>query len=131
MKENESFNSNEDNRHSNEDHRHSDDDQLRSSTMNEMIREVNGDPDMDLNNLRETNDDIAQQSRTGDRSHTGLEDTGSLSGATGGRNSGALDMDDQTAGGLELNRDSRESRGNLTPKTGTTGSDFDGQVTHS
>ncbi|HVG14275.1 MAG TPA: hypothetical protein VM935_04910 [Chitinophagaceae bacterium] len=121
MKENQPFDRN-------EEHKHEDDDQLRGSTMNEMIREVNGDPDMDLNELRDTNDDIAQDSHIGRDSHTNFESTGSISGATGGRTTGVQDMDDHVAGGRDLNRDSRESRGNLTPKAGTTGSDFDGQV---
>jgi len=111
--------------------RDQDDDQLRGATMNETIREVNGDPDMDLNNIRDIDDDIARQSRMGEGSSTGVEGTGKISGATGGRTSGAPDMDDQTAGGLGLNRDSRESSGNITPKTGMTGSDFDGQVANS
>ena len=123
----------EDNRstHRNDDQSHSDQDQLRSNTMNETIREVSGNPEMNLNDIRDSD-----QGHSGQEFSTGgagnIDVTQGMSynpnDTSGVRSGGTVDMDDQTAGGAGLNTGTRPGLGsNLTPKMGTTGSDYDGQ----
>lgn len=106
-------------------------DQIRPNTMNEVIREVNGDPDMNLNDVR-----ASERSGTHERGSGGSNDSDLTQGSSyspndtsGVRSGGISDMDDQTAGGAGLNNDVRRGMGsNLTPKNGVTGSDYDGQT---
>ncbi len=110
-----------------------DQDKLRDSTMNEMIREANGDPDMNLNELRDDADqDINASHQTGSGGAHNSDLTQGMSynpnDTSGVRSGGTTDMDDQTSSGAGLNTGTRQGLGShLTPKTGTTGSDFDGQ----
>ena len=102
------------------------DDQLRGNTMNETIREVNGDADIDLNSIREGDSESA-----GSAGMTGADLTGgtdwSPNDASAVRSGGKADMDDQSARGAGLDSGNRGAGSNLAPKTGLTGSDFDGQ----
>lgn len=117
----------------NDDQRNLDDDQLRSNTMNETIREASGDADMDLNSLSDAEGDMDHTARHGSQGAAG--DTDQTQGmsytpndASGVRSGGITDMDDQTSGGAGLNTGARRGLGShLTPKMGTSGSDFDGQ----
>lgn len=111
----------------------SDDDQLRSNTMNEVIREANGDADINLNDLKE---DVAGADRSHDHDSQLTRDRDALTqgmsyspnDASGVRSGGTADMDDQTRSGAGLNTGrSLGSGSGLAPKTGVTGSDFDGQ----
>ncbi len=109
-----------------------DQDKLRDSTMNEMIREANGDPDMNLNELRDADQDASGDHASGLGGVVNSDRTQGMSynpnDASAVRSGGTTDMDDQTAGGAGLNTGARRGLGsNLTPKTGVTGSDFDGQ----
>ena len=115
-----------------EEQKHSDDDQLRGNTMNEAIREANGDPDMNLNDIRPADQNMS------DRHDSDMEQTRSSNtsqgmdwepnDASGVRSGGTTDMDDQTSGGAGWNTGVRPGLGsNLTDKRGVTGSDFDGQ----
>jgi hypothetical protein len=101
-------------------------------TTREIIRDVNGDPDMNLNDLKEGGQGMSnnRESNTGN-----LQNTDTTQGmswnpndTSGVRSGGIADMDDQTAGGAGQNTGVRPGLGsNLTPKRGVTGSDFDGQ----
>jgi len=108
--------------------RRSDEEQLRMNTTNETIREAGGDPDMDLNELKEQdNDDEHHSNRSfkGDITQGVNYDPNDASGV---RSGGVSDMDDQTNRGAGFNSGTRTGAGsNLTPKMGTTGSDYDGQ----
>ena len=77
--------------------RNSDEERLRNNTANESIREASGDPDLNLNRLKDDEDEM------GRATERGLGNAGSNTGVKRG-----------TASGLGL-------------KTGVTGSDFDGQ----
>ena len=115
---------------SDDEQRNSDEEQLRMNTTNETIREVSGDPDMDLNDLKDDNADNDYD--TSSRNRSGNDITRGVSydpnDASGIRSGGISDMDDQTTGGAGLNTGTRRGSGsNLTPKMGTTGSDYDGQ----
>ena len=115
----------------NDDQKDLDQDQLRGNTMNEAIREANGDRDTDLNELRDSDNDMDDTQRTG--SGGGSADTTqgmsyNPNDMSAVRSGGTTDMDDQTAGGAGLNTGARQGLGShLRPKTGLTGSDFDGQ----
>lgn len=109
-----------------------DEDQLRSNTMNEVIREVHGDPDTDLGDVRA---ESRNTGGSGERGSGGAHDSDLTQGmsytpndTSGVRSGGTTDMDDQTSGGAGLNTGARRGLGShLKPKTGLTGSDFDGQ----
>lgn len=109
-----------------------DEDQLRPNTMNEVIREVSGDPDRDLNDIKA---DARNTGGGGARGSGGAHDSDQSQGmsytpndTSGVRSGGITDMDDQTAGGVGLNTGVRKGLGShLKPKTGLTGSDYDGQ----
>ncbi len=117
-----------------EEHRIDDDGQAReNTTMNEMIRDVNGDPDMDLNKLKE-NTSVGRSSN--DRPDSYSAESSDLTGgvnynpndASMQRSGGFADMDNQTDRGAGENTGGRLGSGsNLAPKRGVTGSDFDGQ----
>jgi|SRR5687767_5509761 len=110
--------------------RNSEEEQLRMNTTNEAIREASGDPDMDLNELKddETDSDYETRSRTSYNSDITQGVSYNPNDASGVRSGGVSDMDDQTTGGAGLNTGTRKGSGsNLTPKTGVTGSDYDGQ----
>lgn len=114
------------------DQRSLDDDQARPDTTNEIIREVSGNPDMDLNNLREDQDEFDRASSQGSDVYGDVDQTQGVSytpnDASGVRSGGITDMDDQTAGGAGLNTGVRQGLGShLNTKKGLTGSDFDGQ----
>jgi len=115
---------------SDDEQRNSDEEQLRMNTTNETIREASGDRDMDLNELKGENADSdydtpSQNSYSNDVTQGVSYDPNDASGV---RSGGASDMDDQTTGGAGLNTGARRGSGsNLTPKMGTTGSDYDGQ----
>ncbi|HEY0059354.1 MAG TPA: hypothetical protein VGB56_09470 [Flavisolibacter sp.] len=104
------------------------DDQLRGNTMNETIREVNGDADIDINSVREQGSEGAGNTGSG---MTGADLTGgsdwSPNDASAVRSGGTTDMDDQTARGAGTLAGDRAAGSNMAPKTGVTGSDFDGQ----
>lgn len=104
-----------------------DDDQLRGNTMNETLREASGDPDMDLNELREdTHSPINQNDRDEYRNadlDQGISYTPNDASAV--RSGGISDMDDQTISGAGAASSRRGS--NLTSKKAVTGSDYDGQ----
>lgn len=98
-------------------------------TTREVIREVHGDPDLNLNDLS----DREKETRS-DREAPGLNSdlrqgqNWSPNDASAVRSGGLADMDDQTAGGAGLNPGQRPGSGaGLTLKRGVTGSDFDGQ----
>ena len=110
--------------------RNSEEEQLRMNTTNETIREASGDPDMDLNELKdnETENDYEGRSRASDNSDITQGVSYNPNDASAVRSGGVSDMDDQTTGGAGLNTGTRKGSGsNLTPKMGTTGSDYDGQ----
>jgi hypothetical protein len=115
-----------------DDQLNADQDKLRSSTMNEMIREVNGDPDLNLNELKDT-DEAAGNADAGlssNRDHSSLAEgmTWNPNDASGVRSGGITDMDNQTIRGAGSGSGhSTGSGSHLAPKMGTTGSDFDGQ----
>ena len=90
------------------DQRDRDDDQLRSNTMNETIREASGDPDADLNDMKDADDEF-------DRT-----------GRIGSENYGDIDRTSGTAG-LDTGRVTRDLGSHRNTKTGLTGSEFDGQ----
>ncbi len=104
------------------------DDQLRGNTMNETIREVNGDADIDLNSVREQGREAGGNTGSG---LSGADLTGGSSwspnDASAVRSGGTTDMDDQTARGAGLDSGNSGAGSNMAPKTGVTGSDFDGQ----
>lgn len=118
------------NRNRKHDHEHShdeDDDQLRDNTMNETIREVRGDRDLnDIENRRSRSNDTRSPD-TGNTDITqGMSYTPNDSSAV--RSGGIADMDDQTAGGAGLNTGARKGSGShLKTKDSISGSDFDGQ----
>ena len=100
------------------------------NTTNETIREASGDPDMDLNELKdnEAESDYERRSRASDNNDITQGVSYNPNDAPGVRSGGVSDMDDQTTGGAGLNTGTRKGSGsNLTPKTGVTGSDYDGQ----
>jgi hypothetical protein len=123
MKENKNRNRDHDRRHD------EDDDQLRDNTMNETIREVRGDRDLNeiKNNRRDIDTDQTRSIDVGDTDLTqGVNYTPNDS--SGVRSGGLTDMDDQTAGGAGLNTGARKGSGShLRTKDGISGSDFDGQ----
>ncbi|HEX2535461.1 MAG TPA: hypothetical protein VHK69_17075 [Chitinophagaceae bacterium] len=105
---------------------------LGSQTTNEVIRAANGDPDMDLNDIRPDQSGDLGTGRTGAVGDYGMDTTQGMSynpnDTSGVRSGGITDMDDQTAGGAGANTGARQGLGShLMPKMGTTGSDFDGQ----
>lgn len=113
-----------------------DQDKLRSSTMNEMIRETSGDPDRSLNDLSHTDehhsDDLDINTRNTRREARDTDVTQGMSytpnDTSGVRSGGTTDMDDQAQGGAGSNTGRRRGSGsNIRPKRGTTGSDYDGQ----
>jgi len=118
-----------------EQHRMDDDGQAReNTTMNEMIRDVQGDPDTDLNALRQEASGNREQLNEGSDAYLG--DRSDLSegvnynpnDASMQRSGGISDMDNQTSRGAGENTGGRLGSGsNLAPKRGVTGSDFDGQ----
>lgn len=117
------------NKNTNDEQRHIDDDQLRMNTTNETIREASGDPDTNLNNLK---DDVDTEFGDSPRSDDAIDLTQGVhytpNDASGVRSGGTVDMDDQTSGGAGLDSGTRRGAGsNLTPKKGITGSDYDGQ----
>lgn len=110
------------------------DDQDEPKTANEIIREVNGDPDMNLNDLKRTGDDTISRAESDQ-----LQDTGLSQGAgytpndtSAVRSGGTTDMDDQAAGGAGfISGVQHPSGSDLTPKRNVTGSDYDGQTSTS
>ena len=126
------------NDHRNRDQREDDDkrdvdqDKLRGNTMNETIREASGDPDMNLNNIREERTGYDDTDDVDLRNAGNTDETKGMSynpnDASGVRSGGITDMDDQTAGGAGLNTGARKGLGSdLNTKKGISGSDFDGQ----
>ena len=116
------------NRKYDQDRRHDeDDDQLRDNTMNETIREVRGDRDLNDRENSRTHTDDSRSASAGDTDSTqGMSYTPNDS--SGVRSGGITDMDDQTAGGAGLNTGARKGSGShLKTKDGISGSDFDGQ----
>ncbi len=116
----------------NDDQINSDQDQLRNKTTSEVIREVHGDPDMNLNDIRDTNTEISGNHETGSGGSHDSDLTQGMSwnpnDASAVRSGGTTDMDDQTSGGAGLNTGPRRGLGShMKTKMGTTGSDFDGQ----
>jgi hypothetical protein len=116
----------------NNDQENSEDDQLRPNTMNEVIREVSGDPDADLNEIGNSRQDLHSNMQTGSGGAHDADLTQGMSydpnDASAVRSGGTTDMDDQTAGGSGLNTGIRHGMGtNITTKRNVTGSDFDGQ----
>lgn len=108
--------------------RNNEEEQLRMNTTNETIRQASGDPDMDLNELKDDDNDYDARSSkpyNGDLTQGVNYDPNDASGVKSG---GVSDMDDQTTSGAGINTGRRRGSGSgLTPKMGTTGSDFDGQ----
>jgi hypothetical protein len=107
-------------------------DQLRPNTMNEVIREVSGDPDADLNQIGNSHQDLNSNFQTGSGGSHDADLTQGMSydpnDASAVRSGGTTDMDDQTSGGSGLNTGIRQGMGtNITTKRNVTGSDFDGQ----
>jgi hypothetical protein len=99
-------------------------------TTREVIREVQGDRDTNLNDLKDT--DQAGSSRERGTGAFGTDRTKGMdytpNDTSGVRSGGISDMDDQAAGGAGHNSGSRHGMGSdLHPKKGVTGSDFDGQ----
>jgi hypothetical protein len=116
----------------NDDQRNADQDKIRSNTMNETIREVSGGPDMNLNGLRDSDQESDSIHELDTEVNRNTDVTQGMSynpnDTSGVRSGGTVDMDDQTAGGAGANTGTRRGLGsNLTPKMGTTGSDYDGQ----
>lgn len=119
----------------NKDLRNSDQDQLRSNTTNEVIREASGDPDMNLSDTQRTGTERDMDQGGGNTSGgTNYNDRSAARGmsytpndASAVRSGGKSDMDDQTSGGAGLTGIRKGAGANLAPKTGRTGSDFDGQ----
>jgi hypothetical protein len=114
------------------DERDIDQDKLRDNTMNETIREVQGDPDTNLNELREDNREFDDDDHIRLRNARDTDQTQGVSynpnDASGVRSGGISDMDDQTAGGAGLNTGVTKGIGShLSTKKGISGSDFDGQ----
>ena len=115
------------------DQKSNDQDQLRDNTMNETIRAVSGNEDADLNKM--TDAGLDTDSSNGGATAT----TGNKDNTSGGanytpedpsavRSGGIIDMNDQTVSGAGSGITHRRGSGSgLAPKTGTTGSDYDGQ----
>ncbi|MDQ3845809.1 MAG: hypothetical protein M3342_17625 [Bacteroidota bacterium] len=104
----------------------------RPKTTSEVIREVHGDPDMNLNELRNEDVEMSDNRNTGSGGALDVDQTQGMSwnpnDASAVRSGGTTDMDDQTAGGAGLNTGARKGLGShLTPKRDVTGSDYDGQ----
>jgi hypothetical protein len=117
---------------SSQEQRTGDEDQLRSSTMNETIREVNGDTNMDLNDLKDSDQVSKSSNQMGSGGSQDSDLTQGMSynpnDASAVRSGGTTDMDSQTSGGAGLNDGVRSGMGStLTTKRNVTGSDFDGQ----
>lgn len=119
-----------------DDQANSDQDKLRGNTMNEIIRETSGDPDRNLNEVRDSDDNLRDELDSSERSARRVaHNTDQTQGmsynpndTSGVRSGGITDMDDQTSGGAGSNTGARKGLGShLRPKTGTTGSDYDGQ----
>lgn len=106
-------------------------DQDDPMTTREVIREVQGDPDMNLNDLKDTDlqTGSSRESGAGAFNADRTQDLNYTPNDTSGVRSGGLsDMDDQAAGGAGHNSGFRHGMGSdLHPKKGVTGSDFDGQ----
>ena len=106
-------------------------DQDDPMTTREVIRDVQGDRDANLNDLKDTD----QQEGSNRESGPGAFGTDRTKGmnytpndTTGVRSGGISDMDDQAEGGAGHNSGFRHGMGSdLRPKKGVTGSDFDGQ----
>ncbi len=107
-------------------------DQLRDKTMNETIRDVNNDRDIEQNEtLRNAEQgsgrsyDYGAEGSDNQRKRGGLNyDQQDTSGTRGG----TVDMDDQTVSGAGRATPGATGTGSgLAPKTGVTGSDYDGQ----
>ena len=131
MKDNRNDHRNRDQRED-DDQRDVDQDKLRGNTMNETIREASGDPDMNLNNIREERTGYDDTDDVDLRNAGNTDETKGMSynpnDASGVRSGGITDMDDQTAGGAGLNTGARKGLGSdLNTKKGISGSDFDGQ----
>jgi hypothetical protein len=114
------------------DERDLDQDKLRENTMNETIREVSGDPDTNLNEVRKEGREFDDTDDINSRNTRNTDETRGVSydpnDASGVRSGGISDMDDQTAGGAGFNTGVRRGLGSdLNTKKGISGSDFDGQ----
>ena len=114
------------------DERDLDQDKLRENTMNETIREVSGDADTNLNEVRKEGREFDGTDDINLRNAGNTDETQGMSynpnDASGVRSGGITDMDDQTAGGAGLNTGVRQGLGShLNTKKGISGSDFDGQ----
>ena len=115
------------------------DDQDEPKTANEIIREVNGDPNMNLNDLKRTGGDSSSHFTEGDnvRRNDFMEDDDLTADAgytpqDGSRSVGIANVNDESAGGVGYNSGIRNSDdSNMAAKTNITGSDFDGQDTSS
>jgi hypothetical protein len=109
-----------------------DQDKVRDSTMNETIREVSGNPDRNLNDVRKEGREVDDNERSDLRNVDNIDETRGVNynpnDASAVRSGGIADMDDQTAGGAGFDTGVRKGLGShLTPKRGVSGSDFDGQ----
>ena len=107
--------------------RNNEEEQLRMNTANETIREASGDPDIDLNDLKNEDNDYDTRSRAYYRDDITQDVNYDPNDASGVRSGGISDMDDQTTRGAGNTGTRRGPGSNLTPKMGTTGSDYDGQ----
>jgi hypothetical protein len=108
-------------------------DQEDPKTTNEAIRDAHGDPDMDLNELKEgAGLDTTAYS---DRDAGLLSDTGTTRGAdytpndaSAVRSGGTTDMDDQTGGSMGIQTGTKHGfDSGIAQKRNVTGSDYDGQ----
>lgn len=116
------------------DQNRSEQDQLRDLTMNETIREVSGNADANLNNLTDADaGNTTASTAAGDTIGTGTHGANyTPQDMSAVRSGGVADMDDQTASGAGEITGRRPGAGSdITQKLGTTGSDFDGQVSTS
>lgn len=119
----------------NDDLRDNNQDQLRGNTMNEQIREVGNNRDLSSDDRRDA--DTERNMEEGSEENTSANTTRRGMNYTpqdmsGVRSGGITDMDDQAEGGAGSVSGRRLGAGsNITQKLGTTGSDFDGQVSTS
>lgn len=102
-----------------------------SMSSKDIMRDINADRDMNLNDLKDSD----RQTTSNSESDSGLFNKDRTQGvgytpndASAVRSGGTSDMDDQAAGGAGHNSGFRHGMGSdLRPKKGVTGSDFDGQ----
>lgn len=106
-------------------------DQDDPMTTRDVIRDVHGNPDTDLNDLKNSDQQTGSNRESGAGAF-GVDRTKGMNytpnDTSGVRSGGISDMDDQAEGGAGHNSGFRHGMGSdLRPKKGVTGSDFDGQ----